>query len=73
MEKNSKVGGCSLCHYKIMGGFQDVSLYGGSDSEQSKRAMIETIYDFVKEMNKGKDTKGIMDEHSKVNYINSFI
>ena len=76
MGKNNKVGGCSLCHYKIMGGFQDVSLYGGSDSEKSKRLMIETIYEFVKQMNGEQGDKrsaGAMDDHAKVQYVNSYI
>jgi hypothetical protein len=72
-ENNAIDGGCSVCHYKIMGGFSDVSSYGGSDSNESKNKMIEMIFEFVKQQNGSKDSGKILDPQSKVRYVNDYL
>ena len=68
-ENNNAIGGCAVCHYKIMGGFSDVSSYGGSESYQSKQDVIDMIYNFVKSMNGNTDKGNVRDPAKKVKYI----
>ena len=72
MKNNNKVGGCAVCHYKIMGCFSDVLSYGGSESNKTKQNMIEMIYELTKNKS-GTNNEKPSTTFDMVKYVNDYI